>query len=75
DAVRGYAHFAEGQIAQARTAFRNAVVRDPNNWVLQRDYAIALLGVGERAEAQARMGRARALNPRMLLPPGFEAAD
>lgn len=73
--LRGYAYLGTGQLSRARAAFRDAVRREPNNWVLQRDYAIALLAVGERAKAQARMGRARALNPRMLLPPGFEAAD
>lgn len=74
-ALRGYAYLGTGQPGRARAAFQDAVQREPNNWVLQRDYAIALLRVGEREKAQARMRRARALNPRMLLPPGFEASN
>ena len=73
-ALRGYAYLGTGQLRRARAAFQDAARRDPNNWVLQRDYAIALLRGGERAKAQARMRRARALNPRMPLPPGFEAS-
>ena len=69
--VRGYAHLARGELDPARTALRAAVLRDPNNWVLQRDYAIVLLRLGERLGARERMGRAKALNPRILLPPGF----
>jgi Flp pilus assembly protein TadD len=72
-ALRGYAYRNSGRLAQARRAFQVAVRRDPNNWVLQRDYAGVLLALGERAKARARMSRARALNPRMPLPPGFAA--
>ena len=71
DAVRGSAHLGRGALAPARSALRAAVLRDPNNWVLQRDYAIVLLRLGERARARARMSRALALNPRMPLPQGF----
>lgn len=70
-AVRGYAYFRRGQLRPARAALQKAARRDPNNWVVQRDYAIVLLRLGERPKARARMRRALALNPRMLLPPGF----
>jgi len=70
-AVRGYAYFGIGQLRRARARLQKAARRDPNNWVLQRDYAIVLLRLGERPKARARMRRAVALNPRMLLPPGF----
>jgi len=73
-ALRGYAQLGRGQLRQARTAFRQAVQRDPNNWVLHRDYAIVLRRLGDRARARTRMGTALALNPRMILPPGFAAA-
>ena len=65
--VPAYARPLEG-------AFRQAVRRDPNNWVLHRDYAIVLRRLGDRARARTRMGTALALNPRMILPPGFAAA-
>jgi Flp pilus assembly protein TadD len=70
-AVRGYAQLGAGRLKRARSDLRAAVQRDPNNWLLQRDYAVVLLRVGERARARARMSRALALNPRMALPPGF----
>lgn len=73
--LRGYAFLGMGQLRRSRDAFRLALRRDPSNWVLQRDYAIVLLRLGERAQAQARMRTARALNPRMQLPPGFEASQ
>jgi len=73
-AVRGYAHFARGRYEPARAAFREAVLRDPNNWVLRREYAVTLLRLGDRVRAQAMMRSARALNPRMPLPAGFQAS-
>lgn len=72
-ALRGYAHRAEGRLRPARRAFQSAVRRDPNNWILHREYGRVLLALGERAKARARMSRAMALNPRMVLPPGFAA--
>jgi len=73
-ALRGRAHLGLGQLRRARRALQQAARRDPNNWALQRDYAIVLLRLGQRAKAKARMRRARALNPLMVLPPGFTAA-
>jgi Flp pilus assembly protein TadD len=73
-ALRGYAYRATGRLQQARRELQIAARRDPNNWVLQRDYATVLLRLGERSKARARMSRAKALNPRMPLPKGFAAA-
>ena len=70
-ALRGRAYRNSGRLEPARLAFQTAVRRDPNNWVLQREYGEVLLALGERAKARARISRARALNPRMPLPPGF----
>jgi len=70
-ALRGYAYRDIGRLEPARRAFQTAARRDPNNWVLQREYARILLRLGERSKARARMSRAKALNPRMLLPSGF----
>jgi len=73
-ALRGRAYRNGGRLEQARREFQTAVRRDPNNWVLQREYAEVLLRLGERAKARARMSKAKALNPRMALPPGFAEA-
>ncbi|MEA2142967.1 MAG: Tetratricopeptide repeat [Solirubrobacteraceae bacterium] len=73
-ALRGYAYRDTGRLEAARTAFQAAARRDPNNWVLQREYAGVLLRLGLRAKARARMSRAKALNPRMPLPAGFADA-
>ena len=70
-ALRGRAYRNSGRLEPARRAFQMAARRDPNNWVLQREYAEVLLALGERAKARARISRARALNPRMPLPAGF----
>lgn len=70
-ALRGRAYLAAGRPAHASRELRLAVQRDPNNWEPQRDYAVALLQLGQRADARARILRALALNPRMALPVGF----
>lgn len=70
-ALRGRAYRNSGRLEAARKELRTAARRDPNSWVLQRDYAEVLLALGRRAKARARMSRAKALNPRMALPPGF----
>jgi Flp pilus assembly protein TadD len=71
--LRGAAYFAAGRTALAVSSFRAAARRDPNNWLVQRDYAVVLLRARHRARAQARMRVALALNPRMPLPHGFAA--
>lgn len=72
--LRAYAYLGKGELLRSRAAFQTAVRRDPNNWVLQRDYAVVLLRTGERARARARISKATALNPRIQLPAGFQAA-
>lgn len=69
--VRAYALLGLRRGAAASTAFARAAARDPNNWVIHRDWGILLLQLGRRAQAGHEMGRALALNPRMPLPPGF----
>jgi Flp pilus assembly protein TadD len=73
-AVRAQAHVARGDLAAAHRELRRALRRDPNVWLLHRDDAVVLLALGRRAAARRAMRRARALNPRIELPPGFAAA-
>lgn len=73
-AQRGRAYLGRRRHEQAATELAEAARRAPNDWLLQRDYAIALQRLGRRAPARARMQRAIALNPRMQLPRGFRAA-
>jgi Tfp pilus assembly protein PilF len=72
--LRARAYRDSGRLVKARRAFQTAVRRDPNNWLLQQEYAQVLLALGQRSQARARMSRAKALNPRMPLPPGFADA-
>jgi Flp pilus assembly protein TadD len=74
-ALRGRAYRNSGRLEAARKEFQKAARRDPNNWVLQREYADVLLALGQRTKARARMSRAKALNPRMALPPGFTGSE
>jgi len=74
-ALRGYAYAGRRQYKPAAAAFSEAARHSPNDWVLQRDYAIVLRELGKRAKARARMQRALALNPRMALPRGFLPAQ
>lgn len=73
-ALSGYAHAGRRQYERAAVELSAAARRSPNDWVLQRDYAIVLRALGRRAKARARMQRALALNPRLQLPPGFRPA-
>ncbi|MBA3327271.1 MAG: tetratricopeptide repeat protein [Solirubrobacterales bacterium] len=75
DVLRGYAEAARGRFPASAPFFSRALRRDPNNWVLHRDYAVLLRLLGQREKAQARMRRALALNPRMTLPVGFAAVN
>ncbi len=70
-AVRGYAYSRGRRYDRAAAAFAAAVRHAPNDWVLQRDYAIVLRRLGQGPRASARMQRALALNPRMQVPRGF----
>jgi Flp pilus assembly protein TadD len=73
DALRvdGYSDLALGRDRDAIAAFRQALRHTPQDWVLHRDLASALLLVGARASARVEMGRALALNPKLVLPPRF----
>lgn len=73
-ALRGDAHLQQGRYAQAAAELSAAARRAPNDWVLQRDYAVVLRALGRRPKSRARMQRALALNPRMQLPLGFRSA-
>ena len=70
-AVQAYALQAMRRGPEASTMFARAVARDPNNWVLHRDWGVLLAGLGRRAQAGREIGRALRLNPGMPLPPGF----
>jgi Flp pilus assembly protein TadD len=69
--VRAYALAGARRDRQASDAFAAAARRDPNNWVIHRDWALLLQRLGNVRRARAEMGRALGLNPRMQLPPGF----
>lgn len=70
-ALRGYAYVQQRRYVRAVAELSTAAQRAPNDWLLQRDYAIVLGALGRRAKARARMQRALELNPRMQLPLGF----
>jgi DNA-binding winged helix-turn-helix (wHTH) protein/TolB-like protein len=55
--VRGYLGFMQGQWIEAETAFRTAIVADPNNPEVRQMYSQLLCAVGhfEAALAQARL--------------------
>lgn len=57
----------------AARAFQRAAALERENWMIRRDWAVALAGAGERSRAAVQMSRALALNPGMPLPPGFVA--
>lgn len=69
-----YALFELRRYPEAARAFAQAAEADPRNWVIHRDRARALLASGRRGRAERAMARARELNPRMTVPPGFQAA-
>ena len=70
-AVEAYALQRLGRPRAASIAFEKAVRRNPNDWVLHRDWAVQLASLGQRRQAAKEMGRALQLNPRLALPPGF----
>lgn len=69
--IRAYALIYLSRFAAASQAFGAAVARNPNDWVLHRDWAIVLRFLGKRSLSRREISRALALNPRMALPPGF----
>lgn len=72
DRIEAYAALGLGRFDDARAAFRTALKRRPNDWLMRRDLALTLVQLGRRRAARAQMSRALALNPRMKLPAGFE---
>lgn len=72
--VVAYAYAGLGRLEESERAFARAARRDPRNWVVHRDRARVQLALGRTAEAGETMSRAQALNPRMTLPAGFQAA-
>lgn len=71
--VRAYALAGLGRDRAAARAFAVALRDRPSDWHLERDLATVLLRSGRRRAARTAMARALALNPRMVLPPGFAA--
>jgi len=69
--LRASAYRASGRQAQALDAFALAADRDPNNWIIHRDWAVELRASGRRRAAARQMGVALGLNPRLDLPSGF----
>jgi Flp pilus assembly protein TadD len=69
--TQAYAELYRGRLPAALDQFHEAARRDPNNYVVRRDWAFALLLAGRREGAQRQMARALALNPRLTLPAGF----
>lgn len=69
--VQAYALAAERRYAEASRAFAVAVTRNPNNWVLHRDWAIVLRALGRRSASSRELSRALIMNPRMAIPAGF----
>jgi Flp pilus assembly protein TadD len=70
-AVQAYALERLDRPRAASLAYERAVRRDPNNWILHRDWAVLLASLGKRRQAAQEMGLALRLNPRLELPPGF----
>jgi Flp pilus assembly protein TadD len=68
---QGLAAAGLGRNAEAIAFFQRAEVRDPNNWVIHRDWAVSLLAAGDRVHARRQMRRALQLNPLMALPARF----
>ena len=69
--TEAYALLEAGRTAEALKAFAAAARRDRDNWVVHRDWAIALVRAGEVERGKRRMARAAQLNPRLRVPLGF----
>lgn len=72
--LQARAALALGDLPAAEAFVTQAVRRMPQDWSLHRDRAVLLLRLGRRAGARVAIGRALALNPRLVLPPGFAAS-
>lgn len=69
--TEAYAALAANRPDVAVRAFAAAARRDRENWVVHRDWALALVRAGHVERGRRRMARAVALNPRMRVPYGF----
>ncbi len=69
--LRAYALRDIGRDHDAARAFELAARREPRNWVIQRDLALALARSGDVEGASAALRRALTLNPRLPIPRGF----
>jgi tetratricopeptide (TPR) repeat protein len=63
DLVAGAIASRLDDLERMRASFRRALERNPDNWYAHLELAIAAAVAGERAEALARLERARELNP------------
>lgn len=63
--TRARALSAKRDWVQADIAWRSAVRRDPNNWQLQYEWALALVHGGHTRKSLRRYARARELNPNL----------
>lgn len=65
DLVEAYALAQLGDYEASARAYERAAQREPSNWVIRRDWAIALERAGEGARSREQLNRAMALNPLM----------
>lgn len=66
--VQAYALDQLGNYDGAAQAFERAAQREPENWIIHRDWAVALAAAGDEEGARREITRAVELNPRMEVP-------
>lgn len=64
-AVHAYASLGIGDLPNANRWFSVAVADSPDDWVLRRDWAVTLVGLGRFDKAKAQLRAAERLNPRL----------
>lgn len=69
--VQAYALDQRGDYDAAAQAFERAAQREPENWVIHRDWAVVLAQAGDEEGARREITRAVELNPRMEVPALF----
>jgi Flp pilus assembly protein TadD len=69
--IEAYALRDAGREREAVAAFSRASAADPGNWIVRRDWAVLLAQLGQRDAAARQMAAALRLNPRLVLPAGF----
>jgi Flp pilus assembly protein TadD len=72
--VEAYALVQLGDDVGADASYSRAAAADPNNWAIHANWASTLVRIGRPARAREEFEHARALNPRMDLPPGFRVS-